>query len=98
MKQQILPIDFDFQKNLPLWQVSEDRRSIRRQFQFEDFGQAFQFMTLCAGYAEDIDHHPDWSNSWNKVAVSLSTHSVGGITLLDIQMAQKMDHLAEQVR
>lgn len=47
-------------------------------------------MTLCAQYAEEIDHHPDRSNSWNKVSVSLSTHSVGALTKLDIQLAKAM--------
>ena len=55
-------------------------------------------MTLCAQYAEEIDHHPDWSNSWNKVAVHLSTHSSKGLTALDIQMAKAMDIFALQVQ
>jgi 4a-hydroxytetrahydrobiopterin dehydratase len=53
---------------------------------------------LCAQYAEEIDHHPDWSNSWNKVAVHLSTHSSKGLTALDIQMAKAMDIFALQVQ
>jgi 4a-hydroxytetrahydrobiopterin dehydratase len=54
-------------------------------------------MTLCAQYAEEIDHHPDWSNSWNKVAVQLSTHSSNGLTELDMQMAREMDLFALQL-
>ena len=63
-----------------------------------DFKEAFEFMTLCAQRAEEIDHHPDWSNSWNKVSVHLSTHSSKGLTALDIQMAKAMDILALQVK
>lgn len=66
-------------------------------FTFADFKQAFEFMTLCAQYAEEIDHHPDWSNSWNKVVVELSTHSAGGLTKLDIQLAKAIDAFASQV-
>lgn len=51
-------------------------------------------MTLCAQYAEEIDHHPDWSNSWNKVMVQLTTHSFNGLTELDIAMAKAMDTFA----
>jgi 4a-hydroxytetrahydrobiopterin dehydratase len=54
-------------------------------------------MTLCAQRAEEIDHHPDWSNSWNKVAVHLSTHSSKGLTALDIEMAKAMDLFALQI-
>jgi 4a-hydroxytetrahydrobiopterin dehydratase len=54
-------------------------------------------MTLCAQHAEQIDHHPDWSNSWNKVAVNLSTHSSKGLTELDMQMARAMDLFALQL-
>jgi 4a-hydroxytetrahydrobiopterin dehydratase len=54
-------------------------------------------MTLCAQYADQMDHHPDWSNSWNTVAVALTTHSSKGLTDLDIQMAQAMDQFALQV-
>ncbi|HAT39045.1 4a-hydroxytetrahydrobiopterin dehydratase [Polynucleobacter necessarius] len=51
-------------------------------------------MTLCAQHAEELDHHPDWSNSWNKVSVGLTTHSVGTLTKLDIQLAKAMDVIA----
>jgi len=54
-------------------------------------------MTLSAQYAEELDHHPDWSNSWNKVRVSLTTHSAGTLTALDIQLAKAMDAFASQV-
>jgi len=97
MKNTLLPDDFDFQKNIPLWTLDQSRKSIYREFIFVDFKQAFQFMTLCAQRAEEIDHHPDWSNSWNKVAVTLSTHSSKGLTKLDMQLARTMDVFALQV-
>ena len=70
---------------------------IWREFVFKDFEQAFQFMTLSAQYAQEIDHHPDWSNSWNRVMVHLTTHSAGGLTQLDMKMAQAMNQFAEQI-
>ena len=88
---------FDVKKEISLWKLDGNRMAIRREFTFADFKQAFEFMTLCAGYAEEIDHHPDWSNSWNKVAVHLSTHSSKGLTELDIEMARAMDVFALQV-
>ena len=97
MKQSLLPKDFDFQNSIPLWTLDEARTMISREFVFTDFRQAFEFMTLCAQRAEEIDHHPDWSNSWNKVAVHLSTHSSKGLTALDIEMAKAMDLFALQV-
>ena len=97
MKNALLPADFDFQNSIPLWTLDQSRKSIYREFIFTDFKQAFQFMTLCAQHAEEIDHHPDWSNSWNKVAVNLSTHSSNGLTKLDMQMASAMDLFALQL-
>ena len=94
MKNGLLPDDFDFQNSIPLWTLDQSRKTIYREFVFADFKQAFQFMTLCAQRAEEIDHHPDWSNSWNKVAVHLSTHSSNGLTTLDIELARAMDVIA----
>jgi 4a-hydroxytetrahydrobiopterin dehydratase len=98
MKQPLLPKDFDFQNSTPLWALDESRTIISREFLFADFKAAFEFMTLCAQRAEEIDHHPDWSNSWNKVTVHLSTHSSKGLTALDIEMAKAMDLFALQVQ
>jgi 4a-hydroxytetrahydrobiopterin dehydratase len=61
---------------------------------FPDFSAAFAFMTRAAIAAEKADHHPDWSNSWNKVAVALSTHSAGGVTAKDVALAKAMDGFA----
>jgi 4a-hydroxytetrahydrobiopterin dehydratase len=81
-------------KALPEWRYEEGERAIRRDFRFADFGEAFAFMTRAALAAEKADHHPDWSNSWNKVAVALSTHSAGGVTGKDIALARAMDGFA----
>ncbi|MBU3596080.1 4a-hydroxytetrahydrobiopterin dehydratase [Polynucleobacter sp. 86C-FISCH] len=85
----------NIEKEIPLWAL--EGKTIQREFVFKNFKQVFEFMTLCAKYAEEIDHHPDWSNSWNKVSVSLSTHSAGALTKLDIQLAKAMDTFASQV-
>lgn len=79
---------------LPEWRYDEGERAIRRDFLFADFGEAFAFMTRVALAAEKADHHPDWSNSWNKVAVALSTHSAGGVTGRDVSLARAMDGFA----
>jgi 4a-hydroxytetrahydrobiopterin dehydratase len=97
MRPSLIASNFDFQNNLPLWVLDEAKTAIYREFVFADFEEAFKFMTLCAQYAEELDHHPDWSNSWNKVAVYLTTHSSKGLTDLDIQMAKAMDAFALEV-
>jgi 4a-hydroxytetrahydrobiopterin dehydratase len=85
------------QQEIPTWILGSEGKTIARTFTFADFKQAFEFMTLSAQYAEELDHHPDWSNSWNKVSVELSTHSAGGLTKLDIQLAKAMNTFADQV-
>jgi 4a-hydroxytetrahydrobiopterin dehydratase len=79
---------------LPHWRYDESEKAIRRDFSFADFGEAFAFMTRVAIAAEKADHHPDWSNSWNKVAVALSTHRAGGVTAKDVALAGAMDGFA----
>jgi 4a-hydroxytetrahydrobiopterin dehydratase len=61
--------------------------SLHRVFEFKDFTEAFGFMTRVALAAEKMNHHPDWSNAWNKVTVDLSTHSAGGLTGNDFELA-----------
>ncbi len=87
----------NMETEIPLWVLEDSGKAVKRDFVFANFQQAFEFMTLSAEYAEEIDHHPDWSNSWNKVSVSLSTHSAGALTKLDIQLAKAMDTFASQV-
>ena len=96
-KPNLLAKDFDFAKILPDWQVNIHTQELERVFVFKDFKSAFEFMTLCADFAEELDHHPDWSNVWNKVSVRLSTHSLKALTELDIAMASAMDQFALQI-
>ncbi len=79
---------------LPHWRWDEARRGIARSLRFRDFSEAFAFMTRVALAAEKADHHPDWSNSWNRVEISLTTHSAGGLTRRDIELAKSIDVLA----
>ena len=68
---------------------------LHKTFEFEDFGEAFAWMTRVALEAEKIDHHPDWCNSWNEVHVHLLTHSIDALSELDLKMARAMERLAE---
>jgi 4a-hydroxytetrahydrobiopterin dehydratase len=77
---------------LPGWQVREGK--LCKDFRFPDFRAAFAFMTRCALAAESLDHHPDWSNVYNRVSVSLVTHDVGGVTALDLELAALMEAYA----
>jgi 4a-hydroxytetrahydrobiopterin dehydratase len=76
------------------WTYDEERRAIARSFRFRDFGEAFAFMTRVALEAEKADHHPDWSNVWNKVEIALTTHSAGGLTARDVALARKIEAIA----
>jgi 4a-hydroxytetrahydrobiopterin dehydratase len=78
-------------KKLTGWNVLNG--NLHRVFEFKDFTQAFGFMTRVALAAEKMDHHPDWSNSWNKVTVDLCTHSAGGLTKNDFALAEKMQQV-----
>lgn len=73
------------------WQEAPDRKAITKTFKFTSFNEAFAFMTRVALMAEKMDHHPEWLNVYNRVDVRLATHSAGGITELDIKLAQKMN-------
>ncbi len=78
---------------LPGWTHDAERDAITRRFVFKDFNEAFGFMTRVALLAEKADHHPEWSNVWNRVDVLLTTHDAGGLSTRDIQMAQAIDAL-----
>jgi 4a-hydroxytetrahydrobiopterin dehydratase len=67
--------------------------SLHRRFEFKDFTQAFGFMKRVALAADRMDHHPDWSNAYNKVTIDLSTHSVGGLTKNDFELAAKIQKI-----
>jgi 4a-hydroxytetrahydrobiopterin dehydratase len=73
--------------SLPGWTLRADGQAIIRSFTFKDFSEAFAFMTRVALYAEKADHHPEWSNVWNKVQVTLTTHDAGGLSARDVAMA-----------
>jgi len=76
------------------WREAEGRDAITKSFRFKDFVQAFGFMTRVALIAEKMDHHPEWTNVWNRVEVTLATHDAGGLTEKDIRLAQAMDQAA----
>ena len=76
------------------WSETPGRDAITKKFVFKDFNQAFGFMTRAALVAEKMDHHPEWFNVYKTVEVTLSTHDAGGLTELDIKLAETMDRLA----
>ncbi|TWF50222.1 4a-hydroxytetrahydrobiopterin dehydratase [Neorhizobium alkalisoli] len=73
------------------WALAPSGKAITRTFVFRNFVEAFGFMTECALLAEKLDHHPDWSNSYSRVEVSLTTHVTKGLTDRDFKLAQAMD-------
>ena len=83
---------------LPGWIHDAERDAIRKSFRFADFGEAFAFMTRVALEAEKADHHPDWSNVWNKVDILLTTHSAGGLTARDVELARRIEAIAGGAR
>ena len=78
---------------LPAWRVVAGQPAIRRQFTFADFNAAFGFMTRVAILAEKADHHPEWSNVYNRVEITLTTHDAGGVTAKDTALAAAIDAL-----
>ena len=76
------------------WTEVAGRDAIAKKFVFKDFSQAFGFMTRAALMAEKMDHHPEWSNVYKTVDVTLSTHDAGGVTELDVKLAEAMDKIA----
>ena len=79
-------------KSLPDWRVADDARpALTRTLRFADFNAAFGFMTRVALLAEKMDHHPEWSNVYNRVEVLLTTHDAGGVTERDVAMARFID-------
>ena len=76
------------------WSEVTGRDAITKKFIFADFNQAFGFMTRAALAAEKLDHHPEWFNVYKTVEVTLSTHDAGGLTELDVKLAEIMDRFA----
>ena len=81
----------DLRNTLTHWELSDDR--LRRQWQFKDFSEAFAFMTRVAMLAETKQHHPNWSNVYNRVTIELTTHDLGGLSNLDVELARSIDAL-----
>ncbi len=75
------------------WEMVEGRDAIAKTYQFKDFTEAFSWMTRAALWAEKWNHHPEWSNVYKTVQVTLSTHDVGGLSALDAKLARKLDSL-----
>ena len=76
------------------WTLDPLRDAIVKSFRFRDFGEAFAFMTRVALEAEKADHHPEWTNVWNRVDILLSTHSAGGLTAKDVALARQIESIA----
>ena len=84
-------------KGLPLWRAHDgDRPAIVRSLAFADFNAAFGFMTRVALLADKVDHHPEWSNVYNRVEIMLTTHDAGGVTGRDIDLARFIDQAAAE--
>ncbi|WP_420861498.1 4a-hydroxytetrahydrobiopterin dehydratase [Algirhabdus cladophorae] len=73
------------------WDYESDPTAITKTFRFSNFREAFAWMTQAAFWAEKMDHHPEWSNVYGEVTVRLTTHSAGGVTELDVDLAQRLD-------
>jgi 4a-hydroxytetrahydrobiopterin dehydratase len=78
------------------WSVVNEKLS--KTFKFSSFIQAFGFMNQVAMTSEAMDHHPEWSNVYNRVEINLVTHSEGGITKLDIELAMKIDSISSSIK
>jgi len=75
------------------WVYDEAADAISHEFKFKDFSEAFAFMTRVALLAQSADHHPEWSNVYNKVTITLTTHDAGGLTARDIDLAKGIDKI-----
>ena len=82
-----------FIKNNPSWTIYN--KTIKKEFEFDNFVDAFGFMSKVALLSEKIDHHPNWHNTYNKVTIELTTHDMGGITTNDIELAEAIDKLID---
>ncbi len=83
----------ELSRELPHWAMVEGRDAIARHFTFKDFSHAWGFIARVALLAEKQDHHPEWSNVWNKVEIILSTHDAGGVSAKDVALARAIDAL-----
>jgi 4a-hydroxytetrahydrobiopterin dehydratase len=83
-------------KQLTGWTMENGK--LHRVYQFADFVHAFGFMAIAALEIEKMNHHPEWSNVWNRVAVDLTTHDAGGVTADDIKLARKLEDIANKLK
>ncbi len=78
------------------WSLESGGKALVRTFKFHDFSEAFAFLTRVALHAEKVDHHPEFTNVWNRVDFRLTSHDAGGLTGRDVELAREIDRLAEQ--
>jgi len=83
-------VNYFLEKN-PSWNIND--KSIKKEFKFKNFIDAFGFISKVALLSEKMDHHPNWQNTYNKVTIELTTHDIGGITSRDIKLAEAIDIL-----
>lgn len=76
------------------WALSADGKALERSFRFKDFSEAFGFLTRVAMHAEKVNHHPEFTNVWNRVDFRLTTHDTGGVTERDVELAKAIDRMA----
>jgi 4a-hydroxytetrahydrobiopterin dehydratase len=85
-------------KTIPQWLFVDERGGlIKREIKFKNFNQAFGFMTQVALFAESTDHHPEWSNVYNRVSVTLTTHDVNGVSNKDLDLALFIDEITSKI-
>ena len=80
-------------RELSAWVISDDRKAIEKEFVFRDFVHAMGFVTMVALLSEKADHHPEWSNVWNRVGIRLTTHDADGVSARDTMLANSIDGL-----
>ena len=83
--------------NLPDWHLCDGREAISKSFKFRDFVEAFGFMTQVAIVAEKMNHHPEWSNVYRTVDITLATHDVGGLSHFDLDLAAEINRIANSI-
>ena len=78
------------------WSFEDGGKALMRSFKFADFSEAFAFLTRVALHAEKVDHHPEFTNVWNRVDFRLTSHDKGGVTERDVALAEAIDRLAQR--
>ena len=79
--------------DLPGWALREDKRAITRDFEFRNFNEAWGVMSRIALICEKMNHHPEWSNVYNRLSITLTTHEAGGLSERDVKMAKKIERI-----